>query len=113
VAIVLTLLLTFCVVLVAIGLFWALGSPVYRVEKENIISLLELVLSGQATESDWDVFAAYPIRHDDYLADVQNRCLQIAEREYIGGREQLFTRAGREQLQRILAELKNIKPENL
>lgn len=106
-----TLLLTFVLVSVAVLLFWKLGPPVYRVERVNIIRLLELVLSGQATDTDWDVFETYPIRHDDELREVQRRCLAIAEREYNGVKPYLFTSAGLQQLQWILNELKQKEQE--
>ena len=101
----LTMLLTFVVVSVALLWFWRVGTPIYRVEKENVTALLELILSGQATESDWHVFAAYPIRQDDQLRRVQERCLAIAEREYIGGNHRLFTDEGLDQLREVLDEL--------
>jgi len=101
-----TVLLTFCLVLLAVFLFWKLGSPVYRVEKVNVIRLLELVVAGQATESDWHVFSAYTIHHDVELADIQQRCLDIAEREFVGGKGKLFTPAGQREIAEILQELK-------
>lgn len=102
----LTLLLTFCLVLLALVLFWKFGSPVYRVKRENIIALLELVVSGQATESDWEVFCAVPIRDDPDLARIQQKCMEIAAREYLGGRGMLFTQAGTEEFYRLLESLK-------
>ena len=103
---ILTLALTFGLVLVALLLFWKLGSPFYRVEKSNVIALLELVVSGEATVADWEVFAAYPIRHDPELAEIQARCLEIAELEYLGSRDALFTRSGLAQLAKLLEELR-------
>lgn len=102
----LTLLLTFCLVMLALVLFWKFGSPVYRVKRENIVALLELVVSGQATESDWEVFCAVPVRHDPDLARIQKMCMAIAEREYLGGQGMLFTRAGTEELFLLLQSLK-------
>lgn len=101
-----TVLLTFCLVLLAVFLFWKLGSPFYRVEKVNVIRLLELVVAGEATESDWHVFSAYTIRHDMELADIQQRCLDIADREFVGGRGNLFTPAGQREIAAILKDLK-------
>lgn len=101
-----TVLLTFCLVLLAVFLFWKLGSPVYRVEKVNVMKLLDLVVAGKATESDWHVFSAYTIRHDLELADVQQRCLEIADREFVGGKGKLFTPKGQAEIACILEELK-------
>ncbi len=103
----LTLLLTFALVAIALLVFMRVGPPVYRVERRNLMTLLELIVSGRATESDWDVFAGVPIRHDEELAAIQRRCLAIAEREYRGGR-QLFTPRGIEELAEVLKEMKEI-----
>ncbi|MCK9505036.1 MAG: hypothetical protein M0Q95_12750 [Porticoccaceae bacterium] len=102
-----TLALAFVVVLVALLLFWKFGAPFYRVEKENIVKLLELILSGQATEADWEVFAGYPIRHDAELEKIQQRCLDIAESHYTGGRRVLFTEEGLALLQKVLDDLRD------
>ncbi len=48
----LTLALTFLLIFATLLFFMVKGLPVYRVEKVNVIHLLELVISGQATESD-------------------------------------------------------------
>lgn len=110
-----TFVFTFFLVLVAVVYFWLRGTPVYRVEKENIIRLLELVVAEQAEENDWQVFVAYPIRHDRFLAEIQQRCLEIAETEYLGNNRHLFSARGRAEIQLILDELKseNIKDNQL
>ncbi|MEA3300519.1 MAG: hypothetical protein U9R22_09875 [Pseudomonadota bacterium] len=105
---VMTLLLTFAVILVALWVFIRLGPPVYRLERRNLIALLELVIAGRASEADWDVFTGFPIHHDPALAEVQRRCIAIAEREYRGGAA-LFTREGLRELAEILAELKALE----
>ena len=101
-----TFVLTFLFVFSVLVFFWRKGAPVYRVERENVIQLLELVVSRQAMDNDWQVFAAQPIRHDDQLAVVQQRCLDVAETEYLGKSDQLFTPHGIDQLRHILDELK-------
>ncbi|GIX30885.1 MAG: hypothetical protein KatS3mg124_1357 [Porticoccaceae bacterium] len=101
-----TLLFTFAVLFGALLFFWRRGAPVYRVERVNVVRLLELVLAGRAREQDWQVFLGWPIRHDPALAEVQRRCAEIAEREWIGGRY-LFSERGLEELGRLLAELKS------
>jgi hypothetical protein len=98
--------MTFVLVLLALALFWKLGAPVYRVEKINIIRLLEMVVSDQASESDWHVFSAYTIRHDPALADIQQRCLAIADREWLGREGALVSPRGKLELSQILEELK-------
>ena len=90
---VVTAALTFVLIVVALLVFVGFGPPVYRLERRNLIALLELVVADRASAADWDVFAGCPIHHDPALAEVQRRCLALAEREYRGG-ELLFTREG-------------------
>jgi len=104
----LTLALTFVVVALALAIFVWVRVPVYRVERRNVVALLELVVAGRATASDWDVFAGIPIRHDPELETVRRRCLAIAEREYHGG-QRLFTSQGISQLTDILDEMRALE----
>ncbi|OUS13142.1 hypothetical protein A9Q89_03895 [Gammaproteobacteria bacterium 53_120_T64] len=104
---ILTLGLTFIVVCLAMWVFLRIGAPVYRPDKDNIIALLELVLAGDATENDWQVFMAIPLRHNEALYAVQLRCSELGETEYIGGgATTLFSEKGMQALSVILEELK-------
>lgn len=103
-----TLLITLLLVAGTLWVFIKMGSPVYRVEKINIIRLLELVIAGRATSKDWDVFIGVPIRHNPELDAIRKRCERIADRELLGGDgEHLFTRQGIAELRAVLEELKN------
>lgn len=103
-----TLLLTLGVVLVAMWVFVKVGTPVYRLDRDNVIALLELVLSGKASENDWHVFMGIPLRHNRELHDVQKRCEQLAETEFTGIKDnKLFTAKGLAELESLLLELKN------
>lgn len=102
---VLTLALTLAVVLVAMWVFVRVGIPVYRLQRENIVSLLRLLVSGRATEQDWDVFVTIPIRHDPLLRDIQERCITIAQTEFTGGPGLLFSAQGIARLECLLKEL--------
>ncbi len=102
---VLTLVLTLAVVLVAMWVFIRVGTPVYRLQRENILSLLRLLVSGRATRQDWDVFVAIPIRHDPLLRDIQERCITIAQTEFTGGPGLLFSAQGVARLESLLKEL--------
>ncbi len=104
----LTFVLTFVVIVVAMLVFIRIGSPVYRVERENIAALLELVVDGRATEQDWDVFMAIPIRHDDELFQIQRHCHEIAKEHYCGG-VRLFSDKGRQLFAGILSELQKTR----
>lgn len=106
----LTLFLTFLVVLFAIIFFIKIAPPVYRLEKSNIVALLNLVVEGKATDNDWEVFLGVPIRHNDDLEVIRIRCSEISEREYIGGSgsiksKHLLTEKGIEEVKNLLEEL--------
>ncbi len=102
---VLTLALTLTVVAVAMWVFVKVGTPVYRLQRENVVSLLRLLVSGRATRQDWDVFVAIPIRHDALLRDIQERCITIAQTEFTGGPGLLFSTQGIARLECLLKEL--------
>ena len=95
------------VVFSAIWVFVRIGSPVYRIERDNVIALLELVLVDEATENDWQVFVSVPVRHNKELMDIQKRCVELAKIEYIGGPgNKLFSARGISELEKLLAEIK-------
>lgn len=100
-----TLFFTFVIVLVVVIFFVRIGTPVYRLEKKNIIVLLTLVVEGQATENDWEVFLGVPIRHNEQLESIRLCCQAISELEYIGGTGYLLTEKGIEEVKKILTEL--------
>lgn len=104
----LTFALTFLLVLVAIVFFINIAPPVYRLEKKNVETLLRLVVEGQATENDWEVFLGIPIRHNDQLEDIRLRCGEISEREYIVGSGYLLTDKGIEEVKALLQELTGV-----
>lgn len=105
----LTVFLTFIIVLIILLLFVRVGSPVYRLEKKNLIVLMKMVIEGRASENDWQVFLGYPLRHNDELEAVRLRCHEISEREYIGGTGFLLTEKGIEEVKQILSELEDEK----
>lgn len=108
-----TFLATFVLSLLVVGLalwgFIKLGSPVYRVERVNVIALLELIQARRATSTDWEVFMAVPIRHCPDLAEIQMRCADIAEREYLGQDKRLFTEKGLQELTEVLVDLQALE----
>lgn len=102
-----TLLLTLGVVLVAMWIFIRVGTPVYRLERSNIITLLDMVLAGRASENDWQVFIGIPLRHNKALQALQQRCVELTKTDYIGAQgDRLFTPNGLAELEKLLAELK-------
>jgi len=109
----LTLLLTLGVVAVALWVFIRVGTPVYRIERDNVVALLELVLSGKATENDWQVFIGIPLRHNSELRDIQKRCEELTETEFTGNKnDKLFTSRGLVELEKMLMEIKQHDSED-
>ena len=100
---IITVALTFCVVMLALLVFRYVGLPVYRVEAVNIKALLESVLAETATIADWDVFVGMPIRHDPELDKIRQQCAMLAE-SALSERHGLviFNSRGREELMQIL-----------
>lgn len=106
-----TLALTLAIfITVLLVLFWV-RTPRYRLERHNVIDLLELVLTGQATENDWRVFMAVPLRHDLELDAIRQDCMDIEEHEPLGPRRPgfLFSQQGLIALQDILCKLKQLQ----
>lgn len=106
-----TLLLTILIVAAVVFLLTRVRTPRYRLSRENVVTLLRMVLDGTATVHDWNVFVGIPIRHDPDLEAVRLRCQRIEAREMIGGtgagpgRRRLFTDQGLAELRALLAEL--------
>ncbi len=85
-------------------------TPHYQLRRENVVTLLEMVLDGRASENDWRVFVSVPLRHDPLLDELRRRCIDIEEREYLGrggAQGRLFTRQGMEELRKLLQELRD------
>ncbi len=74
----LTVLITLVLIVIFLGLIY-FKPPVYRLTGKNLISLFELALSGEATESDWDVFIGMPIRYNDDLENIRLACEDLTE----------------------------------
>lgn len=77
--IVLVFVVSLFLLLSIFGLLAILKRPVYRLTASNVKRLLELVLAGEATEDDWNVFIEMPIRYDDRLEEVRLRSAEITD----------------------------------
>ena len=106
-----TLVLTILIFIVILVVLMWVRTPRYRIQRHNVIALLELVLNGQASENDWRVFAAVPLRHNPELDEIRERCMDIEEREYIGPSRSglLFSQQGLEELRELLQNLKEME----
>ena len=77
-----------------------LRTPSYRVDAEDMVTLLVAVREGQASEHEWHLLMASPIRHDERLEVARRRCVGL-ERQFWQGGELLFQQQGLTELQVI------------
>ena len=106
---IITLILTIVIFVgVVLILTWAKG-PHYRLTRKNVANLFRLILDAKATENDWRLFSALPLRHDPYLHNLREQCLEIEEREFTGIKQSgfLFTRKGLEEIRELLEKLES------
>ncbi len=109
-----TLGLTLFIICILLLIFKWVKTPYYRVDAKRMIRVLEMVLTGQATENDWHMTFGMTIRHSPVLEDVRQQCIIIEEEHFIGNQKPpyLFTRLGLDALQDVLNSLKESEKEN-
>jgi len=100
-------IVTLFVFLLVIGVLLWVKHPHYLMSRADVISLLQKVLVGQASENDWAIFLSSSFRHSPQLEVIRDECAAIDEREYLGQTSAgyLFTDKGLEELKRILARV--------
>jgi hypothetical protein len=102
-----TVLLSFLIFVGLFVLFYRLKKPIYQLSKENLISLFELLLSGQASEDDWYVFLEISIRHDPFLEDIRAQCINLAEGEVLSSSKGvILSEKATQEVERMLRELR-------
>jgi hypothetical protein len=84
-------------------------TPYYRIDHQQMIHVLEMVLTGQATDNNWQMTFGMVIRHSPELEVVRQQCIDIEETHYIGRQSSsyLFSEQGLAQLREVLVELKS------
>ncbi len=87
-------------------------TPRYRVTKQQVQSLLEQVVVGEASSNDWAVFIAYQIRDNPELEKIRAQCVLIDEQEYRSYGQYLLTARGRDQVEALLRGLMNNRHVN-
>lgn len=103
--------------LFSLGLVLALSfgrAPTYRPSRDQVVGLLQALLDGTASASQWDLFIGMPIQHDEVLESVRVECVTLHEgldgsapaREGLDG--YIYDRAGRERIARILEDLQRV-----
>jgi hypothetical protein len=73
-----------------------------------MVKVLEMVLTGQATDNDWQMTFGMIIRHSPDLEAIRLVCIAIEDEYYIGNQRPpyLFSSDGLQKLDRILQEIK-------
>ncbi len=109
-----TLGLTLFIICILLLIFRWVKTPYYRVDAKRMIHVLEMALTGQATENDWHMTFGMTIRHSPELEGVRQQCLVIEEKHFIGSQKPpyLFTRLGLDELQEVLKNLKKNDKES-
>jgi hypothetical protein len=100
-----TVLLSFIVLVLALVLFRFVGVPVYQVRAINVQAFLNLAISGQATSSDWDVFIGIPIRHDLELDKIRCECAMLADEITERQGKLVFSESSRQTLTNLLKQV--------
>jgi hypothetical protein len=100
-----TVLLSFFILVLALAIFRYVGVPVYQVRAINVQAILKLAISGQATPSDWDVFISIPIRHDIELDTIRCECAMLAAEITERQGKLVFSEASRQTLTTLLQQV--------
>lgn len=99
---------TFVLLLAIFALLVFLRRPVYQLSDANVIRLLELVLAGEASDDDWNVFIDLPIRYNDVLENVRQHCEQIGLEHMVEPKSgYLFSEKGLSEIRVVLESLQN------
>ena len=101
-----TALLTFVIIVIVLVLFRYVGVPVYQVRSVNVQAILELAISGQATQSDWDVFIGIPIRQDAELDQIRYECAMLTDDITERQGKLVFSQSSRQKLTELLEQVK-------
>jgi len=110
---VITVFLSLLIVALLFALFLWVKTPFYRVDKPQMIQVLEMVLTGQATENDWRIVFDITIRHNPSLELLRQQALEIEEQYFTalsvtsGRSDYLFSKQGLLKLEALLQKLKN------
>ncbi len=109
----LTIFLTLVIVALLFALFVWVKRPYYRVDRQQMIKVLEMALTGQATENNWQMVFGMTIRHSDELEDIRQQACAIEESYALHSSSRvaksgyLFSAKGLAELEELLQILKN------
>ena len=83
-------------------------TPSYRLQPEAVLELLRDTLDGEPVGHRWQLFVGLPIRHEQLLEDVRQRCLELeddGELRLASGNRVKLTGQGRAVLTELIDEL--------
>ncbi len=89
-------------------------APTYRPNRQEILNLLEAVITQRASVDQWTLFLALPITHDPDLESIRVSCIELDEGSHSASAAQqglngaIYDRAGRERLQEIFLRLQKL-----
>lgn len=100
-------LITFLLLLAIFGFLAFLRRPFYQINETNLSQLFDLVLAGEASVDDWNVFIEMPIRYNDELESIRLKCVEITERFSVRDKYRfLLSEEGRAALKMLRVTLK-------
>ncbi len=79
-----TVILSVGILCLLAGIFFWVKTPYYRVDEARMLKVLEMVLTGQATDNDWHMTFGMTIRHSPELEELRQQCVLIEEEHFIG-----------------------------
>lgn len=108
--VIVTLLFTIAIISGLFYLFVRLKTPYYRVDQARMVHVLEMVLTGQATDNDWQMTFGMVIRHSPALEALRQQCVDIEDAHYIGNQRPpyLFSEDGLIELQAVLQDVRRV-----
>ncbi|MFT7491017.1 MAG: hypothetical protein ACI80S_000599 [Pseudohongiellaceae bacterium] len=104
---VITVILSVGIVCLLISIFVWVKTPYYRVDGDRILKVLEMTLTGQATDNAWHTTFGMIIRHSPELEEIRQRCIDIEDKYFVGENTStyLFSSTGLHALKEIRDEL--------
>lgn len=100
-------IVTLLMFVIVVGVLLWVKTPRYQMTKADVITLLQRVLVGQASENDWAIFLSTSFRHCPPLEVIRDACAAVDEKEYLGHTRAgfLFSDHGLAQLRVILQQV--------
>jgi hypothetical protein len=104
---VITVVLSVGIICILIAVFMWVKTPYYRVDGDRMLKVLEMILTGQATDNDWHTTFGMTIRHSPELEDIRQQCIEVEDDYFVGENTStyLFSSEGLDALKIIRDEL--------